>query len=228
MPRSKRGCPKVASLQGYAHVGEGTDLCIRSVYWVDYHYYSSIGYFRDVNIKGRKFVCIALITLWGFTTLSSQTSGSSESRLIQTTSDTTQGFEDPELAIDSMVIWLFNRRSTYNNHGLLSETNFHDLTRMTDTVINDQNIHGNWLQYQYRFKKSLKKSIKYGKKNGIRSNRLNIPRSKIIRYDRNGATPTSRLEIPLESRKDRFILRLDFFKWKNQWYFTGKVRIYKN
>lgn len=181
-----------------------------------------------MNIKGRKFVCIALITLWGFMTLSSQTSGSSESRLIQTTSDTTQGFDDPELAIDSMVIWLFNRRSTYNNHGLLSETNFHDLTRMTDTVINDQNIHGNWLQYQYRFKKSLKKSIKYGKKNGIRSNRLNIPRSKIIRYDRNGATPTSRLEIPLESRKDRFILRLDFFKWKNQWYFTGKVRIYKN
>jgi len=181
-----------------------------------------------VNIKGRKFVCIALVTLWGFNTLLSQTSRSSKSRIIQTTSDTTQGFEDPELAIDSIVSWLFNRRSTYNNYGLLSETNFHDLTRMTDTVINDQNIHGNWLQYQYRFKKSLKKTIKYGKKNSIRSNRLNIPRYKIIRYDRNGATPTSRLEIPLESRKDWFILRLDFFKWKNQWYFTGKVRIYKN
>ncbi len=181
-----------------------------------------------MNIKGRKFVCIALITLWGFNTLLSQPSRSFETRLVTDTSDTTKGFNDPELAVDSMVSWLFNRRSTYNNYGLLSETYFHDLTRMTDTVINDQNIHGNWLQYQYRFKKSLKKSVKYGKKNGIQSNRLKIPKSEIIRYDRNGLTTTTRLEIPLESRKDRFILRLDFFKWENQWYFTGKVRMYKN
>lgn len=218
----------VASPQGYAHVGEGTDWCIRLVYWVDCRYYSSIGYFREVNIKGRKFVCIALVTLWGFNTLLSQTSSSSESSIVMASSDTNNGFDDPELAIDSMVVWLFNRRSTYKNHGLLSEKNFRTLARMTDTVINDQNIHGNWLQYQYRFKKSLKKTIKYGKKNSLRLNRLNILKSKIIRYDRNGVTPNSRLEIPLESRKDRFILRMDFFKWENQWYFTGKVRIYKN
>lgn len=181
-----------------------------------------------MNIKGRKFVCITLITLWGFITLSSQISASVVPQPNQITSDTTKGFDDPESAIDSMVIWLFNRRSTYKNHGLLPETNFHDLTRMIDTVINDQNIHGNWLQYQYRFKRSLKKTIKYGKKNGIRSNRLNVPKSKVIRYDRNAVTPTARLEIPLESRKDHFILRLDFFKWENQWYFTGRVRMYKN
>lgn len=218
----------VASPQGYTHVGEGTDWCIRLVYWVDCRYYSSIGYFREVNIKGRKFVCIALVTLWGFSKLLSQTSSSSESSIVMASSDTNNGFDDPELAIDSMVVWLFNRRSTYKNYGLLSEKNFRALARMTDTVINDQNIHGNWLQYQYRFKKSLKKTIKYGKKNSLRLNRLNILKSKIIRYDRNGVTPNSRLEIPLESRKDRFILRMDFFKWENQWYFTGKVRIYKN
>lgn len=173
-------------------------------------------------------MCIALVTLWGFITLLSQTSGSSASEFIQDTSDTATGFDNPESAIDSMVSWLFNRRSSYNGFGLLPEKHFHALIRMTDTLINDQNIHGNWLQYQYKFKKSLKKTIKYGKKNGIRSNRLNIPKSKIIRYYRNLITPTARLEIPLESGKDYFILRLDFLKRKNYWYFTGKVRIHKN
>ncbi len=142
------------------------------------------------------------------------------------TANIPKGFSRPELAIDSVFQWAFERKSRYHQFGLLDKIAFIQLTRLTDTLISLQNIQGNWIQYSFRFERSLKKIKKYGSKRGIRANRIGIDQSGIIRYDKQGLVKNCRLEVPFKSRKKDYILRLDFFEWEGLWYFQGKGRIY--
>lgn len=130
-----------------------------------------------------------------------------------------KGFIRPESAIDSVCQWAFERKRPYHQFGLLDKASFVQLTRLTDTLISLQNIQGNWIQYCFRFERSLKKIKKYGSKRGIRANRIEINRSGIIRYNKKGRVKNCRLEVPFKSRKKDYILRLDFFEWEGLWFF---------
>lgn len=152
-----------------------------------------------------------------------------QERILHTKEDTSsvpKGFSRPESAIDSVFQWAFERKSGYHRYGLLDKTAFVQLTRLSDTLISLQNIQGNWIQYCFRFERSLKKIKKYGSKRGISANRIEVDKSSIIRFDKNGLVKNCRLEVPFKSRKKDYILRLDFFEWEGLWFFQGKGRVY--
>jgi hypothetical protein len=130
-------------------------------------------------------------------------------------------FETKEQALDTLIAWLLMKRPSMGN-GYLPKQVFIDQWRSHDTTTFKQVVEGNWLSYQYRFKKSLLKT-----QLGMKRSKVNfkmaevVPRPKItISAAGDGIT---KYDYTVKYKKLKYILSFQLWWIEGKAYWVNEV-----
>ncbi len=83
-------------------------------------------------------------------------------------------FEFKEQALDTLIVWLLMKRPSMGN-GYLPKQIFIDQWRSHDTTTFQKVVEGNWLTYQFHFKKSLIKT-----RLGMKRSKVNFKMAEVV------------------------------------------------
>ena len=182
-----------------------------------------------------RFLCVLMVFFWG-----DIYSRSAYSELNATISDTVPkdtmakvmrpngnpGFYSKENAIDSLMDWMFNRKSL-GLYGLLAEVDFVDFVRLIDTVSPQIIVNGQYVQYRYKHAKGIQKLQKFTHKNAL--NKKNVQRvGKVISYKSSGPYSSQRVEFEIQKKKQRFTVRFELIERGDAFFWVNACQIYEN
>lgn len=136
------------------------------------------------------------------------------------------GFFTKENAIDSLMDWMFNRKSL-GLFGLLAEVDFVDFVRLVDTVSPQIIVNGQYVQYRYRHAKGIQKLQKFTHKNAL--NKKNVQRvGTVISYKSSGPFSSHRVEFEIQKKKQRFTVRFELIERDGVFFWINACQIYEN
>ena len=132
------------------------------------------------------------------------------------------GYQSEKEVFDSLCVWLFTKEK-YAYQGLLSELEFTEMTRLTDSVSPPVMVHGQYMQYRFRVFKGIEKAQKKARKWNLKIDRISADWKKRISYENNGIYKMKRVEVPTSYRDKQYIFRFEALMWKGRWYHVGAL-----
>lgn len=177
-----------------------------------------------MNFKGRTNRQLFQVVLGCFFIFSSNKAHSQISQNIQVVADSTNGYWEVKPMWDSISNWLFTKED-YNYQGLLLESEFVAMSRLSDSVSPDIVVHGQYMQYRWRVYKGMERAKKKSKKYKLKEGKIQANWSKRISYDNEGLYRIKRVEVPVSYRKNNYNIRFEALFWKGKWYHVGAVTV---
>lgn len=150
----------------------------------------------------------------------------SQNALISDTLDikTDTGFSSVELAIDSLWWWSCNPKSAKSEQ-LMPERIFVQMAREKDTISPIIILHGQYINYRYRFTKGMESLHKSMRKKLIKSTSVEFKKSELIYYKNSGGAPSIRAEVPVIYRNKKYLFRTILLIYRNVYYPSGDIEI---
>ncbi len=140
------------------------------------------------------------------------------------------GFNNHLDAVDTLTIWVFQKKYRKPVHGFLSQTQFVKLARSYDTLSPEVAIYAQYAQYKFQFEKELKWLRKYSRKYAINANNATVDPQKVILIRVNSVPPfkMARVEYVIQKKKEEYVVRFELIYMNEQWYYVNKCSIYRD
>lgn len=172
---------------------------------------------KCIQFKGRKVWWILVVFLTSFV-------GPSSANFVNN-QDSNQipkkpAFQSITQSIDSLIFWSFDKKATLG-FGLLPESDFLVMVRMVDTITPEVIVHGQYMNYRYRFFNGIKQIRKKASKQGLFYKQMEFNSSEYLSYRNQGILPVWRIEFKLKRKKMAYIMRFELIEWNGQWYVSG-------
>jgi len=130
-------------------------------------------------------------------------------------------FDTKEQALDTLIFWLLMKRPSMGN-GYLPKQIFIDQWRSHDTATFQKVVEGNWLTYQFHFKKSLLKT-----QLGMKRSKVNfkmaevVPRPKVtLSVAGDGIT---KYDYTVKYKKLKYVLSFQLWRIDGKGYWVNEV-----
>lgn len=175
-----------------------------------------------MNFKGRIIRLVFEGILGCFFMLWSNSLVGQKSKQSEFTATDSLGYQNVKRVFDSLQVWIFTKEG-YRYQGLLSESEFVEMTRLTDSVSPSIIVHGQYMQYRYRVFKGIEKAQKKAQKWNLKIDKISASWNKRISYENNGVYKMTRVEVPISYRNKPYMLRFEVLEWKGNWYHVGAV-----
>jgi hypothetical protein len=134
------------------------------------------------------------------------------------------GYPNEFTLFDSIKVWLFQKHD-YPYYGLLNEAEFRAFVRVTDTLSSDKTVYGQFMQYRYSVYRGFQKTRKRVKKWQLKEDKLSILWNKRLIYRGEGVYDIQRIEVPCNTKKNKYVLRFEVLRWHQRWYHTGQIQL---
>jgi hypothetical protein len=172
---------------------------------------------RRIQFKVRKVWWILVVFLASFVVpLSAKFANTHDSTHIPNP----QAFQSISQSIDSLMLWCFDKKAPLG-FGLMPESDFLIMVRMIDTITPDVIVHGQYMNYRYRFLNGIKKIRKKASKQGLFYKQMEFNSTQYISYRNQGILPVWRVEFKLKRRKIAYNFRFELIEWNGNWYASG-------
>lgn len=152
------------------------------------------------------------------------TNSQAESHLDSVSVSIDTGFSTVELAIDSLWWWACNPKNPRSDQ-LMPEGIFVQMAREKDTLSPMIVLHGQYINYRYRFTKGMESVQKSMKKKHLKWNKVEFKKSELIYYRNSGGAPSIRAEVPVIYRNKKYLFRTILLIYKNVYYPSGDIEI---
>lgn len=153
-----------------------------------------------------------------------KTNSQSQLALDSTVSFSDTGFSTVEDAIDSLWWWACNPK-VERSEQLMPEGIFVQMARENDTLSPMIVLHGQYINYRFRFSKGMESVQKSMKKKHLKWNKVEFKKSELIYYRNSGGAPSVRAEVPVIYRNKKYLFRTILLIYKNVYYPSGDIEI---
>lgn len=133
-------------------------------------------------------------------------------------------FQSISESIDSLILWSFDKKVPLG-FGLMSESDFLIMVRMVDTITPEVIVHGQYMNYRYRFLNGIKQIRKKASKQGLFYKQMEYNSTQYISYKNQGILPIWRVEFNMKRRKAPYSMRYELIEWNGRWYVSGSPEL---
>lgn len=134
------------------------------------------------------------------------------------------GFLTVEVAIDSLWLWTCNPKNPRSDQ-LMPENIFVQMAREKDTVSPMIILHGQYVNYRYRFTKGMENVQKSMKKKGLKPSKIEFNKTELLYYNNSGGAPSIRAEVPIIYRNKKYLFRTILLLYKKVYYPSGDLEL---
>ncbi len=134
------------------------------------------------------------------------------------------GFSSVEVAMDSLWWWSCNPKTTKSEQ-LMPERIFIQMARVNDTISPVIILHGQYINYRYRFTKGMESLHKAMRNKRIKSSNVEFKKTELIYYTNTGGAPSVRAEIPVIYKNKKYLFRTILLIFGNVYYPSGDIEI---
>ncbi|MEY3966417.1 MAG: hypothetical protein RL263_1586 [Bacteroidota bacterium] len=107
----------------------------------------------------------------------------------------------------------------------MPESDFLIMVRMVDTITPEVIVHGQYMNYRYRFLNGIKQIRKKASKQGLFYKQMEFNSTQYISYKNQGILPIWRIEFKLKRRKVSYSMRFELIEWNGNWYVSGSPEL---
>lgn len=176
---------------------------------------------KRIQFKVRKVWLILVVFLASFITpLSAKFANPKDSSSFPNP----KAFYSISQSIDSLMLWCFDKKAPLGL-GLMPESDFLIMVRMVDTITPEVIVHGQYMNYRYRFLNGIKQIRKKASKQGLFYKQMEFNSTQYISYKNQGILPIWRIEFKLKRRKVSYNMRFELIEWNGNWYVSGSPEL---